>query len=165
MIRERFWFRFWSFFGILLASIFSIFHDTPNIAILQHVPSETLIFTSQTLSILDKMSITFWCVFGFRFRALFFHHFFNMIPKNMIFGPPLGSSSAQNGTQNRPSGAKRREKSIGAPHCWGNLNRPCFSLNHGNYAAVGPYWILKRRFWMQVCNFFHIFLIFRLYII
>ena len=27
-----------------------------------------------------------------------------------------------------------------------SLNRPCFSLNHSNYAAVGPYWILKRRF-------------------
>ena len=43
------------------------------------------------------------------------------------------------------------------------LNRPCFSLNHSNYAAVGPYWILKRRFWMKVCTVFHIFLIFRLY--
>ena len=43
--------------------------------------------------------------------------------------------------------------------------RPCFSLNHSNYAAVGPYWILKRRFWMKVCSFVHSFLIFRLYII
>ena len=30
-----------------------------------------------------------------------------MIPKNMIFGPPLGSSWIQNGAQNRPSGDKK----------------------------------------------------------
>ena len=30
-----------------------------------------------------------------------------MIPKNMIFGPPLGSSWVQNGAQNRPSGDKK----------------------------------------------------------
>ena len=88
-----------------------------------------------------------------------------MIPKNMIFGPPLGSSSAQNGTQNRPSGAKNASKFISTVVPFAFLNRPCFSLNHSNYAAVGPYWILKRRFGMKVCSFFHIFLIFRLYII
>ena len=88
--------------------------------------------------------------FGSRFRTPFFRHFSNMIPKNMIFGPPLGSSSAQNGTQNRASGAKMLKKN--STWCSKNafLNRPCFSLNHSNYAAVGPYWILKRRFGMKV---------------
>jgi hypothetical protein len=45
--------------------------------------------------------------FESRFRTPFFHHFSNMIPKNMIFGLPLGSSWVQNGAQNRPSGPKK----------------------------------------------------------
>ena len=149
MIRDRFWLRFWSFFGILLALIFSIFHDTPNIAILQQVPSETLIFTFQILSILNKISINFWCFFGSRFRTPFFRHFSNMILKNIIFGPPLGSSWVQNGIQNRPSGAKMLKCFIDRSHFGGVLNRPCFSLNHNN---------LKRRFGMKICTLFHIFL-------
>ena len=103
--------------------------------------------------------------FRVSFLDTFFSSFSNMIPKNMIFGTPLESSWVQNGTQNRPSRAKMLKKHY--TRCSKNvfLNRPCFSLNHGNYAAVVPDWILKRRFWMQVCTFFHIFLIFRLYII
>ena len=112
--------------------------------------------------------------FGSRFRTPFFRHFSNMIPKNMIFGPPFGSSSAPNCAQNRPSGAKKLQNSSLWWCLFAFLNRPCFSLNHSNYAAVGPYWILKRRFWMKVCsisiftcffvyihshNFVHIFLI------
>ena len=83
----------------------------------------------------------------------------------MIFGPPLGSSSAQNGTQNLPKNCARSPGVTRRSPLLAFLNRPCFSLNHSNYAAVGPYWILKRRFWMKVCSFVHIFLIFRLYII
>ena len=49
----------WSLFGSLLAPIFSIFHDSPKTFILQQVPSETLIFTSQTLSFWKNFSIKF----------------------------------------------------------------------------------------------------------
>ena len=46
---------FWTPFGIN----FSIFQDSPKTFILQQVPSETLIFTSQTLSFWNKFSIKF----------------------------------------------------------------------------------------------------------
>jgi hypothetical protein len=59
LISDRFWLRFWSLFGSLLAPICSIFHDSPKTFILQQVPSETLIFTSQTLSFWNNFSIKF----------------------------------------------------------------------------------------------------------
>ena len=95
-----------------MAPIFSIFHESPKTSILQQVSSETLVFTSQTLSFWDQFSIKISCFFGSRFWTPFFRHFSKMMPKNAILGTPSGSSSGQNGTQNRPSGAKRREKII-----------------------------------------------------
>ena len=38
--------------------------------------------------------------FRVSFLDTLFHHFSNMVPKNMILGTPSGSSSAQNGTRN-----------------------------------------------------------------
>jgi hypothetical protein len=76
--------------------------------------------------ILEQIFDQILMFFGSRFRTPFFRHFSNMIPKNMIFGPPLGSSSVQNGTQNRPSCAKSREKSIRLRHFWGSWNKPVF---------------------------------------
>ena len=115
--------------------------------------------------ILEQIFDQILMFFGSRFRTPFFRHFSNMIPKNMIFGPPLESSWVQNGTQNLPKNCARSPGVTRRSPLLAFLNRPCFSLNHSNYAAVGPYWILKRRFGMKVCSFFHIFLIFRLYII
>ena len=90
-----------------MAPIFSIFHDSPKTSILQQVSSETLVFTSQTLPFWDQISIKISCFLESRFRTPFFPHFSKMMPKNTILGTPSGSSSGQNGAQNRPSGAKK----------------------------------------------------------
>jgi hypothetical protein len=42
----------------------------------------------------------------------FFSFFWNMMPKNVILGPPTKSTGVQNGAQNLTSGAKRPPKSI-----------------------------------------------------
>ena len=115
-----------------MAPIFSIFHDSPKTFILQQVSSETLVFTSQTLSFCDQISIKISCFLSSRFWTPFFRHFSNMMPKNTILGPPSGSSSGPNGTQNRPSGAKRRKKNYksGATFCIPenarNISNYCF---------------------------------------
>ena len=61
------------------APIFSIFHDTPDIVILQQVSSKMLTFTCQTLSFWDKISIGILCFFGSRFWTLYFSLFFNIV--------------------------------------------------------------------------------------
>ena len=160
----RFWIRFWSLFGSLLASIFSIFHDSPKTFILQQVPSETLIFTSQPLSFWNNFSIKFWCFSDLVFGHPCFIIFPTWYPKTWFLDPPwdpAGSKMAPKIGQVAP----KLKYFIDRSHFGGILNRPCFSLNHGNYAAVGPYWILKHRIWMKVCTLFNICLIFRLYII
>ena len=41
---------------------------------------------------------------------------FQIDAQQLDLAPPLGSSSGQNGAQNRPSGANERQKGIGPPH-------------------------------------------------
>ena len=143
---------FWTPFGINFLNI-SRFPENLYFATR---PQRNAHFHLPNPLILEQIFDQILMFFGSRFRTPFFHHFSNMIPKNMIFGPFLESSWVQNGTQNRPSDAKMLKKHY--TRCSKNafLNRPCFSLNHNN---------LKRRFWMKICTLFHICLIFRLYII
>ena len=46
------------------------------------------------------------------FLDLLFLIFWNMMPKNVILGPPTKSTGVQNGAQNLTSGAKRPPKNI-----------------------------------------------------
>ena len=87
LISDRFWLRFWSLCGSLLAPIFSIFHDSPKTFILQQVPSETLILTSQTLSFWNKFSIKFWCFSDLVFGHPFFVIFPTWYPKTWFLDP------------------------------------------------------------------------------
>ena len=103
--------------------------------------------------------------FRVSFSDTLFSSFFQHDTQKHDFWTPLG---IQLGPKWHPKSAKwRKNDEKNSTWCSKKafLNRPCFSLNHSNYAAVGPYWILKRRIWMKVCTFFHIFLIFRLYMV
>ena len=126
--------RFFDFFKNLQKHVWSLQFHTFNgfrpsktshfpikISLIFYVFSKPLPGTvfrgSRRRSCLHRAVLVPFSIFGISKKAPFGRHFRANVVKKLNFFPPERS-----------------------------LNRPCFSLNHSNYAAVGPYWILKRRF-------------------
>ena len=127
-------------FGVHLSDIFSIFHNTPNIAILQQVPCQTLTCSFQALSFGDHFSIKNLFVFWFRFWTHCFHHFSKIVTQSHDLGTPFG---IQFGSKWRAKTAKWRQTTsififTVVPRC-----APLFSRNHSDYCAVGAWGLSK----------------------
>ena len=101
--------RFWSHFCTLFSPLFAAFSQNINFLKTCIFPRQGAIFKvlAPHFSIKNpfKNHVFSRCLPGPPFSS--FH--VDFLRQNVIFGPPLGSAGAQNGTQSRPNGAKRRE--------------------------------------------------------
>ena len=114
LILERFWLRFWLLLVSIWATIFSIFHDTLNIVILQQLLCQTLTCTFQALSFWNQKSIKDSIIFPYVSWTSFFSFLFLVfLTESWIWGPPSKSGGRQHRLQNRPLAPNKANENIG----------------------------------------------------
>ena len=90
------------------------------------------------------------------FKTLPWQHLLSFVrlhlTKKMIWGP----SGSQNSPFWRPLRHKGCKKEKSPQRAGPSLARPCFSLNHSSYCAVGTYWFSKRHLVDELLLFFRI---------
>ena len=103
-------------------SISTIFREPPKPSILQQASSASVVFACPGLPFSHQFWIIISCFFCHRaekFLLQSFSYFCKICTIMMDFGTPSATRWIRNGTQNHPSGFKKRPKSIRQNHFFG----------------------------------------------
>ena len=139
----EFWHRFWYHFGITFSLIFRFYHNMRQPPECLHTKHFGGLSTFKISHFLIKYRSKFHIFFDASFWTSFFEILVRLGAKKLDFGSPLAPSWAQNGAQNRPSGAPNL-KFLGRLSAFCRNMEPTCSQGHflsAPWHRFGWFWI------------------------